>query len=231
MARRTPRRDSKGRFLPSGSGRPRARSMRGLGLGNMITVRPAMRGLGSLGALSGSELLMESVIPHLAGGGLSALTIFGLRYFVDPAKGKMQHSMVKYAPLYGGAAGTLGAAVLYYTEGKSAAISAMLSNAFVTAAAFASDYVLSKSDKGPAILIALQADAPADAPATDQAIEGLYGMGAIVPEYNTPSYSVGVGGLGAITAQAGGGNPYGIGYGNEIALSGVNVGSFGTPAY
>jgi len=61
--------------------------------------------------------------------------------------------------------------------------------------------------------------------------EGLYGMGAIVPEYNTPSYSVGVGGLGAITAQAGGGNPYGIGYGNEIALSGVNVGSFGTPAY
>ena len=228
MARRTPRRDSKGRFLPSGSrSRKRPRSSRGVrGLGNMITVRPSMRGLG---ALRGREMVMESIIPNLMGGGVSALTTFGLRYFVDPSKGKMQHGLVKYAPLYGGAAGTIGAGVLYYTEGKSAAFSAMLSNAFVTAAALAADY-LSKSDKGAPIQDALTHDF-VEAPPTDPGAHGIYGVGAIVPEYNTPSYSVGVGGLGAITAEVGGDNPYGIGYGNEVALSGVNVGSFGTPSY
>lgn len=221
--RRTPRRDSKGRFLPSGRGKSRRRSRGTRGLGNMITVRPSMMGFGML---SGREMVMESLVPHLAGGGLSALTCFGLRYFVDPSKGKMQHSLVKWAPLYGGLVGTVGAGVLYYTAGRSSAISAMISNAVVTAAAYASDYLMT-SPKAPQIHAALAADAAPQAAGT----EGVYGVGAIVPEYNTPAYSVGIGGLGAITAEPGAANPYGIGYGNEISLQGVNVDTFGTPAY
>jgi len=195
----------------------------------MITVRPSMMGFG---ALSGREMVMESLVPHLAGGGLSALACFGLRYFVDPSKGKMQHSLVKWAPLYGGLAGTLGATVLYYTEGKSSAISAMLSNAVVTAAAYASDYLMTGA-KATQIHAALAAEAHTEVPpeGNQEGPAGIYGVGAIVPEYNTPAYSVGIGGLGAITAEAGGANPWGIGYGNEIALSGVNVDTFGTPAY
>lgn len=228
MARKTPRRDSKGRFLPSGSrsrsrGRSRSRSRgRGRrsfrGMGSMITVRPG------IGALQGREMLMESVLPHLAGGGLSAITCLGLRYFVDPAKGKYQNTLVKWAPAFGGLAGVLGATALYYTEGKSAAVAALVSTGLVTAAGFGGDYLM-KGEKAGQIHAALVSGAASDASA---GTEGIYGVGAIVPEYNTPAYSVGIG---AITATPGGDNPFGIGYGREVQLEGVNIDSFGTPAY
>ena len=197
MARRkTPRRNSRGQFVSSRSGgsrkrsRGRGRSFRGLG--NMITVRPS-----TLGALQGREMLMESVLPHLAGGGLSAITLLGLRYFVDPTKGNYQHTLVKYAPAFGGVAGALGATVLYYTEGKSAAVSAMISTAFVTAAAFGADY-LAKDDKlGPRIHGAMITDNPdtaavvAEQTPTETGVDGLYGggVGAIVPEYRSEEHT------------------------------------------
>lgn len=203
MARR---RNSKGQFVSGGGGRRRRRPRR-RGMGSIITVR---RGMG--------QIDMEGLLPVLVGGGLTALTGLGIRWFVDPAQGSTQSMMVKWAPLLGAAVGAVGSIALYFMGGTSAAVQSFLSAATVGAFGVGSDMVL--KEKGGSLLAAIVNTAPAG--------NGMTGFGAIVPEYSSP-------GMGAIAMEsvgAGGRRAGTIGsYGETVSLSGVNTGAFGTPGF
>lgn len=202
MARR---RNSKGQFVSSGGGRRRRRRRRG-GMGSIITVR---RGMG--------QIDFEGLLPLLVGGGLTALTALALRWFVNPAQGATQAMMVRWAPALGGAVGAVASLALYFMGGTSAAVQSVLSAATVAAFGLGSDMVL--KEKGPSLLAAIVASAPAN---------GTAGFGAIVPEYSSP-------GMGAIAMESigpGGSRAGTIGsYGETVSLSGVNTSAFGTPGF
>lgn len=207
MARR---RDSKGRFV-SGGGRRKARRRprRRRGMGSIITVR---RGMG--------QLDMQGMLPALIGGGLTALTALGIRWFVDPAQGQTQRTMVKWAPLLGHAVGTVGSLALYFMGGTNAAVQSFLSATAVGLFGVGSDMIL--KEKGPSLLAAIIATAPAANG------NGTSGFGAIVPEYS----SAGMGAIAMEQIGPGGRRAGTIGsYGETVSLSGVNTGAFGTPGF
>ena len=210
MARR---RDSKGRFK-RGGGTKRRRRKRGKGMGSIITVRRA--GMGQLDA--------DTLLPAAMGGGLSALTALSLRFFVDPAQGTTQQMLVKYAPWFGLAAGSLAAGALFMmggAGGQEQATRAFISAAVVTLFGAGSDYVLSEK---PGLAATISA------PAAMAGYLGYGGMGAIVPEYSQPTGAIVMEPVGPGGQRAG--TIGGVGsYGETVNLAGVNTSAFGTPGF
>lgn len=197
MARR---RDSKGRFV----------SKHRRGMGSIITVRRGM------GAISQSDWLAP-----LIGGGLTALTALGIRYFVDPAQGNMQRTLVKWAPLFGHLVGSAASLGLYFITGSAGpAVNSFVSATAVGVFGMAQDQLL--LTKGGGVMMALASDAAASAPA------GTAGFGAIVPEYSRPA-------LGAIAMESLGPDGQRAGsigsYGETVSLNGINTSAFGTPGF
>jgi hypothetical protein len=207
MARR--RRNSNGQFK---KGRSTKRKRRKKGMGSIITVRRS-KGMGQLDA--------TTLMPVALGGGLSALTAIALRYFVDPSAGTTQSMLVKWAPAFGLATGSLASLALFMMGGNAGmeqATRAFLSALVVSGAGLGSDMVLREKPAIAATIIS----APA--------LAG-YGMGAIVPEYSRQP-----GGMGAIVMEPVGpsgqraGTIGGI-YGETVNLAGVNTSAFGTPGF
>lgn len=221
MARR---RDSKGRFVRSG-GKRRGRKRR-RGVGSIITVRKR-RGTAGLGAVG-----MDDLLPTLVGSGLTALTALSLRYFVTPNGDSTKQMLVKYAPLFGVAAGALGSLALYMMSSADAAVRAFAGSVVVGGFGFGSDMLL-QGPQGPQIATAISSSTTSAIDSTANGTAGyLRGMGAIVPEYSR--------GMGAIVMEpVGGGSgnrrPGTIGsYGETVnlgSLSGVNTNAFGTPGF
>lgn len=208
MARR---RNRKGQFVRGGGGGRRSRRRRGMG--SIITVR---RGMG--------QLDVNSLLPALVGGGLTALTALGTRWFVDPAQGPTQAMMVKWAPLLGTAVGAVGSLALYFMGGTSAAVQSFLSAATVGLFGVGSDMVI--KEKGGSLLAAIVATAPAGNG------NGAAGFGAIVPEYSSQLSTPGMGAIAMESVGASGRRAGTIGsYGETVSLSGVNTGAFGTPGF
>ncbi len=209
MARR---RDSKGRFK-RGGGKKRRRGGRRRGMGSIITVR--RKGMGQLDA--------DTLLPAAMGGGLSALTTLALRFFVDPASGQTQRMLVKYAPWFGLATGSLAAGALFMMGGRAGqeqATRAFISAAVVSLFGAGSDYVMSEK---PALAATI-----ANAGMAGYGYGG--GMGAIVPEYSQPTGAIVMEPVGASGQRAGTIGGVG-GYGETVNLSGVNTSAFGTPGF
>lgn len=221
MARR---RNRKGQFVKSGGRRSKRRGSRKRrrGVGSIITLRKR-RGVG--------QVDMNDLLPPLVGGGLAALTTLSLRHFVQPNGDPTKTNLVKYAPLLGIAGGSLGALALYMMQGMDAAVRSFLSAGIVGGFAFGSDLVM-QGPNGPQVAAALVGPSPITSTAGNGTAGYLRGVGAIVPEYGTPT--------GAIVMEPvgrGSGNrrPGTIGsYGETVnlgSLGGVNTGAFGTPGF
>lgn len=215
MARR---RDSKGRFVSTGR-KSKSRRSRGKGMGSIITVKRA--GMGQLDA--------DTLLPPAVGGGLAGLTTLALRMYVDPAQGSTQQALVKYAPVFGMAAGSLASLGLFLlnrdtTQAWRSFVSATLISVF----GFGSDFIL--REKGGSVLAAVTAPMDlmgAGAGAGGNGTAGYRQMGAIVPEYSN--------GMGALVMEpvgSSGQRPGTIGsYGETVQLQGVNISAFGTPGF
>jgi hypothetical protein len=203
------RRGKNGRFTKS-----KSRSRKRRGMGSIISVRKGS--LGQLGA--------DAVAPPLLGGGAAALTTLALRYFVDPMQGTTQQALVRWAPLFGLATGSIASLALYMMggsrDGARNAMQGFLGAAVVAGFGLGADFIL--KEKGGSLVAAVTATAPAALPA------GTEGFGAIVPEYSRQ-------GMGAIVMEPtgpGGQRPGSIGsYGESVTLQGVNTGAFGTPGF
>lgn len=205
--------------------RGRRRHRRGMrGFGSVITVRPAMRGFGrgrgGFGRFRGLGLTgwISMLLPVLLGIGAPVAVIFGLRYWVNPAAGRTQAALVRYAPAVGFGVGATTALVLGMLGGAGAGVA--------TAAAAA----LSAGSIQGYDMLAARASAPAGG--ATAGIRGLGrgrgGMGVIVPEFAN-----GMRGLpsrtGAIVMEQ---QTRGLGKpGQEINLNAVNTQVFGTPGF
>lgn len=201
------------------------------GFGSVITVRPAMRGLGrgrGFGRFRGLGMAgwIAMLLPVLIGIGAPAAVILGLRYWVDPARGRTQSMLVRYAPAVGLGVGATTALVLGMLGGVGAGVATAASAALTAGAVSGYDYV--RRTAGSRIDSSLAANAgggAAPAPgATSGFGRGRGGMGVIVPEFRgLPSRT------GAIVMEQqtrGFGKP-----GQEINLGAVNTQVFGTPGF
>jgi hypothetical protein len=209
-----PSRDRKGRFKK--------------GMGSIITVR--RKGAG-MGALKGNEMLTESVMPPLIGGGVAALVALAIRYWVNPAEGKTQLTMVKWAPLFGLATGGLASLALMFFTGTSSAVSSFLSASAVGMYGLGHDFVA--KEHGGRILAATLTNGANGAAAVEGYRRRGMGaivmeptlasgrragtIGAIVPEYSTPPHGAGIGSYGEVV--------------NLQGLGGINTTAFGTPGF
>jgi hypothetical protein len=180
-------------------------------MGSIITVR---RGMGAIA--------QYDWLAPLIGGGLTALTALGLRYFVKPEEGDTQRTLVKWAPLFGHLVGSAASLGLYFITGSAGpAVNSFISATAVGLFGMAQDQLLLK--QGGSVMMALAsngASAPAAAP--------VAGFGAIVPEYSRPALSaIAMEAVGADGQRAGS-----IGsYGETVSLSGINTSAFGTPGF
>jgi hypothetical protein len=187
------------------------------GFGSVITVRPAMtRGLGrrsfrGLGMAAWIGMLM----PVLLGIGAPLATILGLRYWINPAAGRTQAMLVRYAPAIGFGVGATSAVVLGMLGGYGAG--AATATAAGLTAGGASAYDMLRRTAGSRIDTALAPSAGAT--------QGLRGrLGTTVPEFRgLPSRT------GAIVMEQ---QTRGLGKpGQEITLGSVNPQVFGTPGF
>ena len=191
------------------------------GMGSIIAVRS--RGMGNIKQLRATRP-MSAAIPVLVGGGLTALTVVGIRYFVasQDAPSENQLMLYKWAGAAGLAVGAVGAAALSVMGGGAgAATIAALSSGFVAAAGYAHDWLAVQYPITNMAALLPPATATGEEPATTTqqgiVLERLRGIGAVVPEQ-----------LGAYTETRRGGATQG---GSEVSLSGVNTGAFGTPGF
>lgn len=215
MARK---RNSRGRFAGVYNV---GRGMRGgihgySGMGSMIRVRRLSGGRGGfagLGELSNPNTAAGALLPVFIGGGVTLLTMVGIRQFLKP-KTAMGANAVKYAPLIGTGAGILTSLALWSMASQSAGLSAM------TAAG-----TLGLGITGMEAL----AKANAARPATTS------GVGAIVPEYGM----AGRRGTSAIVMEPAADRGWGMTsgrrgtgtYGEVVSLGAVNPNAFGTPGF
>jgi len=201
--RRTPKRGRNGRFKKSG-------------MGSLITVR-RKNGV--------SGLATDSIMPPIVGGSIALLTALGIRYFMNPAAGRTQLTLVKWAPLFGLATGGIASGMLLMIGGQGAAVSSFLTASLVSAFGLGSDFVLKA--KAGSILAALSSGAAPAAPAEGDPAAGTAGFGAIVMEPLASGRRAGS--IGAIVPEYSGG---GVGsYGETVSLSGINSSAFGTPGF
>lgn len=198
----------------------RRRHHRGMrGFGSVITVRPAMRGLGrrsfrGLGMAAWIGMLM----PVLLGIGAPLATILGLRYWINPTAGRTQAMLVRYAPAIGFGVGATSALVLGMLGGYGAGAATATAAALTSGGASAYDVL--RRTAGTRIDTALAAPASGSA-----AMQGLRGrFGTIVPEFRgLPSRT------GAVVMEQ---QTRGLGKpGQEITLGSVNPQVFGTPGF
>lgn len=193
------------------------------GMGSVISVRRT-----GMGALKGTT---GAVVAPLLGGGVTALTTLGIRYYVKPDS-DANKSVLKYSWLIGHGAGLLASLALYFLGDKSNRMQLAASSATAATAvglfALGSDMTLT-----PSVLNVIQAastsavtsgngeaEAAARAAAQGGAQAGfgaiVYNqLGAVVPEYQ------GMSGLG--------GN-YGS-YGESVSLRGVDTRVFGSSPF
>jgi len=216
------------------------------GMGNILTVRRAgMRGLKDFKKIDAGS----AILPILIGGGLTALTVAGIRYATVTSESTLsegQQKMYRYASAAGLGVGVLASGALFAFSGASAAVSAATASVFVAVTGVVHDWY---SANYPVAQTALLGDmvpatlprqptlaAPATAPARGL---GYYGgaasalrqgprhqaqFGAVVAEPVNGIVMEPVRGLGA-TADS----QYGGGY--EVNLGAVNTGAFGTPGF
>lgn len=209
--------------------RGRGRRRRGMrGFGSVITVRPAMRGMGRLSGLGRGlgrgfgrmgGMLMGLLAP-LLGLGVPAAVILAIRAQVDPARGATQQKLVKYAPAIGFGAGVVTSLVTGMLGGMGAGLTTVAGGA-VSAGSFAGyDYV--RQRYGARIDGAL---ASGSAGST-----GTAPTGVIVPEFR--GLPARTGAIVMEQAQTGPGAVTGLGRpGQVINLGSVNPGVFGTPGF
>lgn len=199
----------------------RHRGMRGFG--SVITVRPATRGMYGLGRHRrsfrglGMAAWIGMLMPVLLGIGAPLATILGLRYWINPAAGRTQAMLVRYAPAIGFGVGATSAIVLGMLGGYGAG--AATATAAGLTAGGASAYDVLRRTQGARIDTAL---APT---ASGGGTSGLRGrLGTIVPEFRgLPSRT------GAIVMEQ---QTRGLGKpGQEITLGSVNPQVFGTPGF
>jgi len=218
--------------------RKSSRRRRRRGMGSLLTIRrkSGMAGLKDLKRVDP----MSIALPILIGGGITALTVAGIRYSVMTSERATvsQQSMYRYASAWGIAAGAAASgALFFFGGGASAATSAAVSSVFVAATGFVHDWYSANYGAAQAAMIAPMASSPAPRqPALEPATaatrglgrfyqpRALRGMGAVVPESLDGIVMEPVGSLGAYAQTAQGG-------GYEVNLGSVNTGAFGTPGF
>lgn len=213
------------------------------GMGSLLTIRQRS-GFGSLKDLKRVDP-MSIALPVLIGGGITALTVAGIRYSVVTSEraSTNQQSMYRNASAWGIAAGAAASGALYFFGGgASAAASAAVSSIFVAATGFVHDWYSANFSGVQRTMLApmasetvprqpiLEAE-PATAAANGlgnfyqpRAIRGARGMGAVVPESLNGIVMEPVGSLGSYAQTAQGG-------GYEVNLGAINTGAFGTPGF
>jgi hypothetical protein len=203
------KRDSKGRFKRGGKRR---------GMGTIITVKRGM------GALPGGAM-GEAIIAPAVGGFATAIVALAIRHLVVPTTSPTSGMLVRFAPLFGGLAGTVASLVLLLLGGSHAATSGFVATLGVTLGLFGQDMILAR--RGPEILAALPAPSGAGTAGYHRRR-----MGAIVPEYGRRP------GMGAMVLEPVGPSGKRAGtlgrardYGEVVSLGGLNVGAFGTPSF
>jgi hypothetical protein len=182
-------------------------------MGSIITVR---RGMGAIA--------QYDWLAPLIGGGLTALTALGLRYFVKPEEGDTQRTLVKWAPLFGHLVGSAASLGLYFITGSAGpAVNSFISATAVGLFGMAHDQLLLKQS-GSVMMALTDGSVPAPSPE----LRPSNGIGAIVPEYSRPALSaIAMEAVGADGQRAGS-----IGsYGETVSLSGINTSAFGTPGF
>lgn len=218
------------------------------GMGNILTVRRAgMRGLKDFKKIDAGS----AILPILIGGGLTALTVAGIRYATVTSEATVsegQQKLYRYASAAGLGVGVLASGALFAFSGASAAVSAATASVFVAVTGVVHDWYSANygaaqqallGDMVPATLPrqpTLAAPAPATVPARGL---GYYGgaaaalrqgprhqaaFGAVVAEPVNGIVMEPVRGLGASVDSQ-----YGGGY--EVNLGAVNTGAFGTPGF
>jgi len=218
------------------------------GMGNILTVRRAgMRGLADFKKIDAGS----AILPILIGGGLTALTVAGIRYATVTSESTVsvgQQKLYRYASAAGLGVGVLASGALFAFSGASAAVSAATASVFVAVTGVVHDWYSANygerqetmlGDMVPATLPrqpTLAPPTPATAPARGL---GYYGgaasalrmgprhqaaFGSVVAEPVNGIVLEQMNGLGA-TADS----QYGGGY--EVNLGAVNTGAFGTPGF
>lgn len=216
-------RDSKGRFKKG------HRKGKRRGFGSIISIRRGM------GALPGG-VMGQAIIPGVVGASVTAAVALAIRWFVDPAAGNTQRMLVRWAWLFGHAAGLVASLGLLMIGGTPAATSSFVAATGVGLGLFGSDYLY--QSKGGAILASM---ASSDAGASDTSaaagggtsgIGRRRGTGAIVPEYSQRQLPSGVGAIVMENVGPSGRRAGTIGsYGETVTLQGINPGAFGTPGF
>lgn len=216
------------------------------GMGNILTVRRAgMRGLKDFKKIDAGS----AILPILIGGGLTALTVAGIRYATVSATAPLtegQQKMYRYASAAGLGVGALASGALFAFSGASAAVSAATASVFVAVTGVVHDWYSANygaaqqtmlGDMVPATLprqptFAAPAAAPAGslgyyggaASALRQGPRHQAAFGAVVAEPVNGIVMEPVNGLGATVDSPYGGGAY-------VNLGAVNTGAFGTPGF
>jgi hypothetical protein len=188
-------------------------SRRRRGVGSVIRVS-------QVGGIADPKSVAGSLLPVLIGGGVTIAVTVGVRQYVEP-KDESDLSLIKNAPLIGGAAGLVVGGVLWAMKMQPAGL-----------AAGAGALVAALGMWGLEYAAQMKAEAMAEA-AT--APGGTAGLRAIVPEYGVRgTRGLGSGrGMGAIVMEpsASRGNNMRGAYGETVNLGGINPGAFGTPGF
>lgn len=229
----------------------RKSSRRRRGMGNILTVRRAgMRGLADFKKIDAGS----AILPILIGGGLTALTVAGIRYATVTSTAPVtegQQKLYRFASAAGLGVGVLASGALFAFSGASAAVSAATASFFVAATGVVHDWYSANYPVSQAVMLADMASSPrptepqlvppsaAAAAAATATTEGLgyYGgarralrqnpraaFGAVVAEPVNGIVLESTRGLGATVDSQ-----YGGGY--EVNLGAVNTGAFGTPGF
>jgi len=187
------------------------------------------RGMGSiirvsrLGGFSDPRTGLGATLPVLLGGGVAIAVAVGIRNMVEPTT-ESDVSMLKNAPLYGGAAGMLVGGILFAMKMQPQGLAAVAGSVISAGAMWG----LEKAAE-------MKAEALLEAATAAPAAQAAAGLRAVVPEYSMRGLSAGRQGMGLITMEPQASRGYGAGplgaYGETVNLGAINPGAFGTPGF
>jgi len=209
------------------------------GMGNILTVRRAgMRGLADFKKIDAGS----AILPLIIGGGLTALTVAGIRYATVTSTSEVsvgQQKLYRFASAAGLGVGVLASGALFAFSGASAAVSAAVSSVLVAATGVVHDWYSANYPAAQFTMLREMQSSPAPTEPTLATTQGLgyYGgarqalrqgpmrsFGAVVAEPVNGIVLESTRGLGATVDSQ-----YGGGY--EVNLGAVNTGAFGTPGF
>lgn len=209
-------------------------------MGNILTVRRAgMRGLKDFKKIDAGS----AILPILIGGGLTALTVAGIRYATvnsTAAVSPTQQKLYRFASAAGLGVGAVASGALFFMSGASAAVSAATASVFVAVTGVVHDWYSANFPVVQEQMLREMASTPAPRQPTLAGL-GYYGgaasalrqgprhqaqFGAVVAEPVNGIVMEPVRGLGATVDSQ-----YGGGYSVDLTLGAVNTGAFGTPGF